>query len=158
MLHLLPGTHHLKFIVDGEMRTSNDLPTAVDLANVLVNYIEVSPEGDQRRLEDIVRAGDPVTGTIEVAAVRNRGMKLNEAKKLKREILTRDQAAQAAQEAELAARRLGELGSSFRNLFSPLSSALANLQRHAGSSPPPRSPSPPSLPPSAAPPCLEQEQ
>jgi hypothetical protein len=43
-IHLPPGTHHLKFIVDGEMRTTNDLPTAVDFTNVLVNYIEVSPE------------------------------------------------------------------------------------------------------------------
>jgi len=41
-IHLPPGTHHLKFIVDGEMRTANDLPTAVDFTNVLVNYIEIS--------------------------------------------------------------------------------------------------------------------
>src|SRR2546421_9289541 len=43
-IRLPPGTHHLKFIVNGEMRTTNDLPTAVDFTNVLVNYIEVSPE------------------------------------------------------------------------------------------------------------------
>lgn len=43
-IHLPPGTHHLKFIVDGEMRTTTGLPTAVDFTNVLVNYIEVSPE------------------------------------------------------------------------------------------------------------------
>jgi 5'-AMP-activated protein kinase beta subunit, interaction domain/Glycogen recognition site of AMP-activated protein kinase len=36
-----PGTHHLKFIVDGEMVPSPDLPTTVDIHNVLVNYIEV---------------------------------------------------------------------------------------------------------------------
>src|SRR5690242_10631416 len=41
-IQLPPGTHHLKFIVDGEMRTSPDLPTAVDYNNVLVNYIEIS--------------------------------------------------------------------------------------------------------------------
>jgi hypothetical protein len=40
-LHLRPGTHHLKFIVDGDMRASDDLPTAVDFTNHLVNYIEV---------------------------------------------------------------------------------------------------------------------
>ena len=44
MLQLPPGTHHLKFIVDSEMRTSKDLPTAVDFTNVLVNYIEVSAD------------------------------------------------------------------------------------------------------------------
>jgi hypothetical protein len=44
VLQLPPGTHHLKFIVDGEMRNSDDLPTAVDFTNVLVNYIEVSAD------------------------------------------------------------------------------------------------------------------
>lgn len=42
IIHLRPGTHHLKYIVDGEMRTSDSLPTAVDFTNHLVNYIEVS--------------------------------------------------------------------------------------------------------------------
>jgi hypothetical protein len=41
---LVPGTHHIKFIVDGDMKLSKDLPTAVDFTNILVNYIEVSPE------------------------------------------------------------------------------------------------------------------
>ncbi|KMP02221.1 hypothetical protein CISG_06172 [Coccidioides immitis RMSCC 3703] len=43
-LKLRPGTHHLKFIVDGVMRTSDSLPTAVDFTNHLVNYIEISPD------------------------------------------------------------------------------------------------------------------
>ena len=86
-----------------------------------------------RSKDDGSRQGDLPTGTIEVTAVRNRGMKLNEAKKLKRETLAREQAAQAAQEAELAARRLGDIGSAFKNLFSPLSSALASLQRSTSS-------------------------
>lgn len=53
-LDLPPGTHHVKFIVDGEMHLSADLPTAVDYTNVLVNYIEVSAdnlpkeEGDEK--------------------------------------------------------------------------------------------------------------
>jgi hypothetical protein len=95
--------------------------------------LDVDDLDQSRTKEDSVRAGDPVTGTIEVTAVRNRGMKLNEAKKLKRETLAREQAAQAAQEAAQAARRLGEVTSSFKNLFSPLSNALANLQRHTSS-------------------------
>lgn len=39
---LPPGTHHIKFIVDGNMRISEDMPSAVDYTNVLVNWIEVS--------------------------------------------------------------------------------------------------------------------
>ncbi|KAI9677555.1 MAG: hypothetical protein M1817_006509 [Caeruleum heppii] len=41
---LPPGTHHLKFIVDGDMRTSDTMPTAVDYTNILVNYLEVSAD------------------------------------------------------------------------------------------------------------------
>ena len=96
-------------------------------------FLDVDDLDQSRSKEDTNGPGDPIAGTIEVTAVRNRGMELNEAKKLKREILAREQAAQAAQEAELAARRLGELGSSFKKLFNPLSSALANLQRHTSS-------------------------
>lgn len=41
ILQLKPGTHHLKFLVDGDMTTSHELPTTVDYTNILVNYIEV---------------------------------------------------------------------------------------------------------------------
>lgn len=47
-LNLRPGTHHLKFIVDGEMRASDNLPTAVDFTNHLVNYVEVSADDVNR--------------------------------------------------------------------------------------------------------------
>ena len=40
-LGLKPGTHHIKFLVDNDMITSDDLPTTVDYTNMLVNYIEV---------------------------------------------------------------------------------------------------------------------
>ncbi|CAK3833476.1 carbohydrate-binding module family 48 [Lecanosticta acicola] len=40
-VNLRPGTHHIKFLVDGEMITSNELPTTVDWTNILVNYIEI---------------------------------------------------------------------------------------------------------------------
>ncbi|KAI5803249.1 5'-AMP-activated protein kinase beta subunit, interation domain-containing protein [Geopyxis carbonaria] len=39
-----PGTHHVKFLVDGEMRTSQAIPTAVDDTGILVNYLEVSAD------------------------------------------------------------------------------------------------------------------
>ncbi|KAJ4354078.1 galactose metabolism- protein [Didymosphaeria variabile] len=41
-VHITPGTHHLMFIVDNDMRTSDKMPTAVDYTNILVNYVEVS--------------------------------------------------------------------------------------------------------------------
>jgi hypothetical protein len=40
-ISVTPGTHHLTFLVDNDMRTSDKLPTAVDYTNILVNYIEV---------------------------------------------------------------------------------------------------------------------
>lgn len=43
-IHILPGTHHVRFLVDGQMQTSPDLPTTVDFGNNLVNYIEVNPD------------------------------------------------------------------------------------------------------------------
>ncbi|KAB5595905.1 5'-AMP-activated kinase beta subunit [Ceratobasidium theobromae] len=43
-LDLKPGTYRLKFIVDDQWRCANDLPTAVDDAGNLVNYIEVAED------------------------------------------------------------------------------------------------------------------
>lgn len=44
----------MKFIVDGEMRASDNLPTAVDFTNHLVNYIEISADdaSKARRVSD----------------------------------------------------------------------------------------------------------
>lgn len=44
MIHVRPGTHHIRFIVDGIMQCSKNLPTTVDFGNNLVNYIEVSAD------------------------------------------------------------------------------------------------------------------
>lgn len=79
-VHLPPGTHHVKFLVDGEMVTSPDLPTTVDWTNILVNYIEVVaplPEETQEqpaepakpmRIPGAAIAADQTTGTEEAAA------------------------------------------------------------------------------------------
>ncbi|KAI0322395.1 5'-AMP-activated protein kinase beta subunit, interation domain-containing protein [Amylostereum chailletii] len=40
---LLPGTHHIKFIVDDVWRVADDLPTAVDDDGSLANYVDVAP-------------------------------------------------------------------------------------------------------------------
>ena len=52
VLQLPPGTHHVKFIVDGEMQLSNELPTAVDFTNILVNYVEVSADDIPKEFPD----------------------------------------------------------------------------------------------------------
>jgi len=44
VIHVRPGTHHIRFIVDGVMQCSKSLPTTVDFGNNLVNYIEVSAD------------------------------------------------------------------------------------------------------------------
>lgn len=45
VLHLAPGTHRLKFIVDDRWRVSRDLSTASDGEGNLTNYIEVAHMG-----------------------------------------------------------------------------------------------------------------
>ncbi|KAF2484747.1 5'-AMP-activated protein kinase beta subunit, interation domain-containing protein [Neohortaea acidophila] len=63
-LPLHPGTHHITFLVDGDMKTSTDLPTTVDFAAALVNYIEVSsaqsPTADRQPTEAI-----PIPGAVD---------------------------------------------------------------------------------------------
>lgn len=57
-INLPSGTHHLKFVVDGEMVTSPDLPTAVDFNNFLVNYIEIATEDLNKPRRDSVQPGN----------------------------------------------------------------------------------------------------
>lgn len=61
-LHLPPGTHRLRFVVDNELRCSDYLPTATDSMGNLLNYIEVGlsddeDRPDQKDLHLISRAG-----------------------------------------------------------------------------------------------------
>lgn len=41
-LHLSPGTHRFRFIVDNELRFSDHLPTATDQMGNFVNYLEIA--------------------------------------------------------------------------------------------------------------------
>ncbi|GAD96686.1 PHD finger domain protein, putative [Paecilomyces variotii No. 5] len=82
----------------------------VDCDDIMNNYV---PGKLIRKTE----AGGEAPAVEETTKLSNRGMKLNEAKKLKRETLAREQAALAAAEAELAAKRLGDIGSTFKSLF-----------------------------------------
>lgn len=79
---------------------------------------------------------------FEETSLSNRGMKLNEAKKIKREAMLKEQAAEAEQlaklEVEQAAKRLGDIGSTIKNLFfgatnfvNPSSSASTPAQAKA---------------------------
>ena len=58
---IFTGTHHLRFVVDGVITTSRHMPTTVDLANNLVNYIIVSAEDVGRRHPSTI---DPSIPTI----------------------------------------------------------------------------------------------
>ena len=62
--------------------------------------------------------------TPTAATSERKELKRTDSKSSTQEFGPRSQAQIAAQEAELAARRLGDIGSAFKNLFSPLSNAL----------------------------------
>jgi len=67
-----PGTHHVRFWVDGEMRTSHSLPTAVDDTGILVNYLEVSADDMpplNRQLSTDSAGGAPPTPSDRVPSV-----------------------------------------------------------------------------------------
>ncbi|KAL2014801.1 hypothetical protein VTN00DRAFT_2326 [Thermoascus crustaceus] len=81
----------------------------IDCDDIQNNYVP----GKLTRKSDVTESAP-----AEETKLSNRGMKLNEAKKLKRETLAREQAALAAAEAEAAAKRLGDIGSTFKTLFS----------------------------------------
>ncbi|TKX26010.1 SNF1 protein kinase-like protein [Elsinoe australis] len=43
-IQLPAGTHHIKFLVNNDMQTSQDMPTTVDYGNILVNYIKINQD------------------------------------------------------------------------------------------------------------------
>lgn len=63
-INLPSGTHHLKFVVDGEMVTSSELPTAVDFNNFLVNYIEIATEDIAKPRRESAQVGTKVTSAL----------------------------------------------------------------------------------------------
>ncbi|KAK8047239.1 SIP2-dominant suppressor of some ts mutations in RPO21 and PRP4 [Apiospora saccharicola] len=70
VIPVFPGTHHIKFLVDGSMETSIHLPTTVDFGNNLVNYIEVSGEAAVTREFD--GGASPPRDAEEAAALPSR--------------------------------------------------------------------------------------
>ncbi|EMT65018.1 5'-AMP-activated protein kinase beta subunit, interation domain-containing protein [Fusarium oxysporum II5] len=67
-VYVLPGTHHVRFLVDGIMQTSPDLPTTVDFGNNLVNYIEVSPDDAHKKQVPASPAGPQAEAQVAAAA------------------------------------------------------------------------------------------
>ncbi|ETI28494.1 hypothetical protein G647_00943 [Cladophialophora carrionii CBS 160.54] len=63
-INLPSGTHHLKFVVDGEMVTSSELPTAVDFNNFLVNYIEIATEDISKPRRESAQPGTKSTALL----------------------------------------------------------------------------------------------
>ncbi|KIW35466.1 uncharacterized protein PV07_02162 [Cladophialophora immunda] len=63
-INLPSGTHHLKFVVDGEMVTSAELPTAVDFNNFLVNYIEIATEDITKPRRESTQPGTKATALV----------------------------------------------------------------------------------------------
>ena len=87
---------------------------------------------DDRSQPKVEKPEAPITPIVVATPdPRPKTVKKPEPRKDKKADPARDRASLAAQEAELAARRLGDIGSAFKNLFSPLSSALASLNRSA---------------------------
>lgn len=88
------------------------------------------PERDQK--SEAAPSSSLVPTSTATPAPKPKVAKRSESKKDKKPDPARSQAALAAQEAELAARRLGDIGSKFRTLFTtPFASALASLSRSA---------------------------
>lgn len=89
-----------------------------------------------------LQPGEISADSLLETSLSNRGMKLNEAKKMKREAMLKEQQVEAEQiaklEVEQAAKRLGDIGSTIKNLFSgatnfvyPSSSNSASAQAKA---------------------------
>lgn len=90
-------------------------------------------------VDNIDRSGGKIASTPLVTPTEEKTLTLKKTEsrkpKQKQDTQAHTQAALAAREAEQAARRLGDIGSAFKNLFSPFSSALASLNRGVASSP-----------------------
>ncbi|KIH88653.1 hypothetical protein SPBR_06966 [Sporothrix brasiliensis 5110] len=71
-INVLPGTHHIRFLVDNQIETSRDLPTTVDFGNNLVNYIEVAPQStppkDQRGVPPPASSSSSASASASVSA------------------------------------------------------------------------------------------
>jgi hypothetical protein len=90
-------------------------------------------------VDKIDRSGGKIASTPLATPTEEKTLTLKKTEsrkpKQKQDTQAHSQAALAAREAEQAARRLGDIGSAFKNLFSPFSNALSALNRGVTSSP-----------------------
>ncbi|KAK4940314.1 hypothetical protein LTR10_019530 [Elasticomyces elasticus] len=94
-----------------------------------VEIVHAAHDSDDDENEETIVVPSAAPTPSQTPGPKNKASK-KETKKEKKADPARSQAALAAQEAELAARRLSDIGSKFRNLFStPFASALASLSR-----------------------------
>ncbi|KAK1989461.1 5'-AMP-activated protein kinase [Colletotrichum cereale] len=78
-IHILPGTHHIRFLVDGIMQTSPDLPTTVDFGNNLVNFIEVSADDLPAKAPvEPGKDGVATAATVDKGALKTSGSQTDE--------------------------------------------------------------------------------
>ncbi|KAI1629117.1 hypothetical protein EDD37DRAFT_644882 [Exophiala viscosa] len=94
-----------------------------------VEVVEPAHDSDDDENEETIVVPSAIPTPSQTPGPKGKASK-KDTKKEKKADPARSQAALAAQEAELAARRLSDIGSKFRNLFStPFASALASLSR-----------------------------
>jgi hypothetical protein len=90
-------------------------------------------------VDNIDRSGGKIASTPLATPTEEKSITLKRTDsrkpKPKQDTQAPSQASLAAREAEQAARRLGDIGSAFKNLFSPFSNALASLNRGVTGSP-----------------------
>lgn len=97
-------------------------------------FIDIDQDKDQSEPADQVETPKVTPTTAAPPSTitsKGKSSKKPDLKKEKKEESVQSRAALAAQEAELAARRLGDIGSAFKNLFSPFANALSSLNRSA---------------------------
>lgn len=90
-------------------------------------------------VDNIDRSGGKIASTPLATPTEEKSLTLKKPEsrkpKQRQETQVHSQATLAAREAEQAARRLGDIGSAFKDLFSPFSNALSALTRGVASSP-----------------------
>jgi hypothetical protein len=83
-MHIRPGTHHVRFLVDGIMQTSPDLPTTVDFGNNLVNFIEVNADDAESKGAAAEGAAAAEPKAAEQSAVKKSDSQVDDAEKPQR--------------------------------------------------------------------------
>lgn len=108
-------------------------PHKVETAEKAAKVTESTQEPESEKSESVSVPSVAPTTSLTPGPKPKVAKKVDQ-KKEKKADPARSKAALAAQEAELAARRLGDIGSKFRNLFTtPFASALSSLSRSASS-------------------------